>query len=143
MKELEIKIKTVKTGKVPVFKHSGDACADCFARLEHPVEIVPGGRKKIPLGFCLQLPSTYEAQVRPRSGLSLQGVDVCFGTVDENYRGEVCAMVCNNSGESITVEDGMRIAQLAIRRTEIISFFKCLHLDDTNRGSNGFGSTGV
>lgn len=140
---MDVKIKTVDNGKLPVFKTSGAACADCFARTEDVFFVNPGETIKIPLGFALELPSGYEAQIRPRSGLSAKGIICGFGTVDEDYRGEVCAILSNNTKDDFLVRDGDRIAQVAIRKTESVTFVLSESLSDTERGDKGFGSTGV
>lgn len=140
---MHIKIKKIEGGKLPEFKHKDDACADCYARLEDEVRINPGERALIPLGFALGLDRSWEAQIRPRSGLSSRGIDECFGTVDAGYRGEVKACLVNNSEMPFTVVNGGRICQIAFRENPIIAFEEVETLDETERGANGFGSTGI
>lgn len=137
---LNIKIKLIENGKMPEYKRNGDCCLDCYARKE---VIIPAGKRKlIELGFAIELPPEWEGIVRPRSGLSKAGIDVAIGSIDSNYRGEVMANVINNSGEDFKVEIGNRICQLAIRTAPTISFELVNELSDTNRGSDGFGSSG-
>lgn len=142
---MKIKIKVIKNGKIPEFKREGDACMDCYARIadnfDH-ISIPAHSRCLINLGFALELPEGYEAIIRPRSGLSLQRIDICIGTIDSNYRGEVMACVVNNSNNSYDIRNGDRICQLAIRKTEHIEFEQVDSLSETNRGENGFGSSG-
>ena len=99
--------------------------------------------KKIAENVIELLPEGYEAIIRPRSGLSLKGIDECIGTIDSNYRGEVKACIVNNSEGSFDVRSGDRICQLAIRKTEDIVFEQVENLSETNRGDNGFGSSGI
>lgn len=140
---MDVKIKVIGNGRIPEFKHKDDACADCYARLEDGVRINPGERTLVPLGFALGLESGWEAIIRPRSGLSSKGIDVRIGTVDANYRGEIKACVVNNSGKPFTVSKSDRVCQIAVRRIPEIRFTETDTLDETERGENGFGSTGV
>ena len=135
------KIKLLENGKLPEKKHSGDACYDCYAR--ESVEIYDGDRKKIPLGFALELPQGYEAVIRPRSGLSSHYVDCCIGTIDSNYRGEVNAIIQNWSDEILKIHKGDRICQMAIREVPQVMFEKVDELSPSDRNENGFGSTGI
>ena len=96
----------------------------------------------IGLGFALALPKGYEGVIRPRSGLSAKGIDGAIGTIDENYRGELKAILINNTKEDYAVNFGDRICQLAIRKTEEINLVTVDVLDKTNRGDKGFGSSG-
>lgn len=138
---MEVKIKKIEDGVLPAYKREGDVCMDCHSRAD---VIVPSfGRKLVPLGFALELPFGYEAVIRPRSGLSKEGIDNAIGTVDTNYRGEVMACVINNTCEDYVIHKGDRICQLAIRKAPIISWKIVEELSDTERGSNGFGSSGI
>ena len=136
-----IKVKLVEGGIMPVYKTKGAACADCYARVD--VNIPAGKRTLVPLGFCIELPEGYEAEIRPRSGNSKNGVDVCQGTVDEDYRGEVMACVVNNLGEGLAVEKGSRVCQIKIQKAEQFKFVQVEELSETERGVNGWGSTGA
>jgi dUTP pyrophosphatase len=100
-------------------------------------------RELIPLGFAMELPKGFEAVVRPRSGLSLDGIDVAIGTIDSNYRGEVKACVINNTDGNFEISAGDRICQLAVREIPIVTLEVVAELSDTERGSNGFGSSGI
>ena len=136
-----VKIKLVKDGTAPAYRREGDACLDCYAR--DFARIVHGQREVVPLGFSLELPVGYEAIVRPRSGLSKEGIDIAIGTIDPNYRGEVMACVINNSGNTFAVAPGDRICQLAIREAPKILWDVVDELSETERGENGFGSSGI
>jgi dUTP pyrophosphatase len=142
MEKLDVKIKLINGGKLPAYSRDGDVCLDCYARCENRIVIEKKERVLIPLGFALELPENYEAIVRPRSGLSLKGIDINIGTIDINFRGEVSACLCNNSGADFTVIKGDRICQLAIREAPSIKWNVVEELSETERGSNGFGSSG-
>lgn len=137
---MAIKVKLLEGGVMPVYKTKGAACADCYARVD--VNIPAGKRALVPLGFCIELPEGYEAEIRPRSGNSKHGVDVCQGTIDEDYRGEVMACVVNNLGEGLAVEKGSRVCQMKIQKAEQFKFVEVDELSETERGSGGFGHTG-
>ena len=141
---MNVNIKLFENGQNPVFKHDGDACADCYARIAGGSIAIPiGTRCLVNLGFAIEVPAGYEAVIRPRSGLSLQGADVAIGTIDSSYRGEVKACVINNKGERLVVNNGDRICQIAIRKVEPVSFNVVDELSETERGDNGFGSSGL
>ena len=140
----EIKIKLINDGALPEIKTEGDVCFDAKARLGKTTCILePNCRTLIPLGFAVELPDGYEAVVRPRSGNSKKGIDVCIGTIDTDYRGEVVACVVNNSDKNFAVHNGDRICQIAIREVPNINFVTVDELSETERGSKGFGSSGL
>lgn len=138
---MNVKIKLCDNGVLPTYAHIGDACCDCYAAED--LTIAYGQIAKVKLGFCLELPSGYEAQIRPRSGLSSKGIIGILGTIDSNYRGEVCAIIQNNSFDDFEIKFGDRICQMKIERVEPVVFKVVEELSDTVRGCNGFGSTGV
>ena len=138
---IPIKIKLYGDGRVPVRKTAGSACYDCFANEE--VVIPKGERRKVGLGFGLDMPYMFEAIIRPRSGLSLKGIDSCIGTIDEDFKSEISAILANNSGEDFEVKKGDRICQLAIRKYERFCFLVTDELSETERGEGGWGHTGV
>ena len=140
--KIKIKIKLIEGGRLPEFKTNGAVCADCYSRCEEPIEIKPGERKLIPLGFAVELPKGYEMVLRPRSGMSKNGIDLAIGTIDFDYRGEVMACVINNIDKAISVENDTRICQCAIRQVPEIEFEVVSELSETVRSENGFGSTG-
>lgn len=143
MKEVNVKIKLIEDGKMPEYKRDGDVCLDCYARLGADyIKLPPHSRCLVNLGFALQLPEGWEAVVRPRSGNSKNKIDISLGTCDTNYRGEFKACVCNNSDGEFRIEHGDRICQLAVREAPVVYFTKVDELDETERGENGFGSSG-
>lgn len=132
--------------KLPTYETSQSAGMDLTAALEEAIEIGAGERALIPTGLAIALPSDFEAQIRPRSGLALKhGVTVLNtpGTIDADYRGEVKVLLINHGSEPFVVERGMRIAQMVVNRFEHIAWDVVETLDDTERGAGGFGSTGA
>lgn len=117
---------------------------DIRAFLEESMVLEPMQRVLVPTGIYMQLPQGYEAQIRPRSGLSLKGISVANspGTIDSDYRGEVKIILINHSGAAFTIEDGDRVAQMVINRYEQAQWQEVESLDETERGSGGFGHTG-
>lgn len=130
---------------LPSYQTDGAAGMDLHARLDAPVTLAPGERRLIPTGLAIALPVGYEAQVRARSGLSIKhGITMVngVGTIDADYRGEVGALVINLGQEPFVIEPGLRIAQLVITRYERVQWQVADELDETVRGTGGFGSTG-
>lgn len=118
---------------------------DLRANLSQPITLQPLQRCMVPTGLFLALPAGYEGQVRPRSGLALRhGITVINapGTVDADYRGEVCVLLVNLSDQPFVISDGERIAQLVVARCEQAQWQEVTQLDDTERGEGGFGHTG-
>ena len=143
--KLDVKIKLLEGGRLPSYGRVGDVCLDCFARCDKPIRIENKERALVPLGFALELPEGFEAVVRPRSGNSSKGIDISIGTIDTNYRGELKAVVINNRNnlnETLVIENGAKICQLAIRSVPIINWNVVTELSETERGSAGFGSSG-
>lgn len=131
---------------LPSYETAGSAGADLRAHISSPVTITPGERKLITTGLYPEIPAGYEIQVRPRSGLSVKkGVTVLNtpGTVDSDYRGEICVNIINLSGEPFVVNDGDRIAQAVVAPVVRALFEETDELSSTERGEGGFGSTGV
>lgn len=119
---------------------------DLRAAVDEPVTLPPGARAAIATGLKLQIPPGYEAQVRPRSGLALRhGVSVLNapGTIDADYRGEVCVILINLGEAPFTVRRGDRIAQMVVAPVTRIAWEHVDAVDDTERGAGGFGHTGV
>ncbi len=130
--------------QLPSYAHPGDAGMD--VRSIEALVIQPGDRALVHTGLVMMLPPDAEAQVRPRSGLALKhGVTVLNspGTIDSGYRGEVGVILANFGKEPFVVEEGMKIAQIVIARVERAEIEEVLAVDETERGSGGFGSTGV
>lgn len=110
-----------------------------------PLTLAPGARALVPTGIAIALPEGFEAQVRPRSGLAAKhGLTVLNspGTIDADYRGEIQIILINLGSESVAIARGMRIAQLVIATVARVTFVEVTNLDETGRGSGGFGSTG-
>jgi len=135
-----------KGALLPEYQTSGSAGADLHAYLAEPVTLKPMERRLIPTGLFVELPAGYELQVRPRSGLALKhGVTVLNtpGTVDSDYRGELCVLLINFGSEPFTVQNGDRIAQAVVAQAVQVSFVQTDALSETGRGVNGYGSTGI
>ena len=131
---------------LPDYATPGAAGMDIAAHLDTAVTLAPFARAAIATGFSMQLPSGYEAQIRPRSGLALKhGVTVANapGTIDSDYRGEVAVILINLSQQDFTITPGMRIAQMVIAPVTHCRFEDTLQLDISDRGAGGFGSTGL
>ena len=141
-----LKIERLEHNKnIPQYQTEGAAGMDLCAAIEEPVELKPLERKLIPTGLKIELEHGYEAQVRPRSGLSIKhGITLinCVGTIDEDYRGEVCVPLVNISNETYTIQPQERIAQMVIARVEQAQIEVVTELTETVRGAGGFGSTG-
>ena len=130
---------------VPEYKTEGAAGMDLCAAISEPITLKPLERAFVPTGLNIELEHGYEAQVRPRSGLSIKhGITLinCVGTIDEDYRGEVCIPVVNLSNETYTIQPDERIAQMIIAKVEQAEIEVVTELTETLRGAGGFGSTG-
>jgi len=143
---IQVQIKKIKErAQVPVYMTTGSAGCDIKACLPETVHIKPGERLAVPTGLAFGIPSGYEIQVRPRSGLAIkQGLTVVNapGTIDCDYRGEVMVLLINLGKETVSIQDGDRIAQCVIQKVEQIQWSEVNSLDETSRGEGGFGSTG-
>ena len=131
---------------LPAYATPGAAGMDAVAAVMTPHSIAPGDRFAVPLGFAMAIPAGYEVQVRPRSGLALKhGLTVpnAPGTIDSDYRGEVKALLINLGPDPFVVERGMRICQLVPAAVTRAALSLVETLDNTQRGSGGFGSTGA
>jgi dUTP pyrophosphatase len=141
---VNVKIKLLDEECMPYKATEGSVGYDLKAR-KHVV-IPPHEWRVVPAGFKMELPTGYEAQIRPRSGLaSKHGITVLNtpGTIDSDYRGEVGVILINHSHKHFVIEKGMRIAQMVIKRVEDTTIQVVEDLTDTNRGAGGFGSTGL
>ncbi|MEC7397718.1 MAG: dUTP diphosphatase [Pseudomonadota bacterium] len=131
---------------LPEYATVQSAAVDLLAAVTEGVVLAPGARTLIPTGLAIALPDGYEAQVRPRSGLALKnGITLLNtpGTIDADYRGEIGIILTNFGEEDFTVERGMRIAQMLIAPVTRLTWNAVSSLDKSERGSGGFGSTGV
>lgn len=130
---------------LPAYATELSAGLDIRANLSDSITLAPMQRCLVPTGLYIALPPGFEAQVRPRSGLALKkGVTVLNspGTIDADYRGEICVILVNLSTEPFVIEDGERIAQMVIARHEQAVWKEVEILNDTERGAGGFGHTG-
>ena len=144
---MDIKISLLGHGpkNIPKYATSGSAGIDIEAAIKEPIKICPGERVLIPSGFKIELPKSYEAQIRPRSGLAIKyGITVLNspGTIDSDYRGEVGVILINQGQENFIVKPKDRIAQMVICNVAKINLVEVNLLNKTKRGSGGFGSTG-
>ena len=142
---MEIKIKS-ESGIVPAYETTGSAGMDIRAYLKEPVELLPGQRALIPTGIYLEIPEGYEVQIRARSGLAIKrgiGLVNGIGTIDSDYRGEVKIALINWGDEPFVISNGERVAQMVAARYEKVEFTVADKLSETERGSGGFGHTGV
>ena len=142
-----MKIQVHYSGKhaLPQFETRQSAGMDLRANIDAPVVLQPGDRALIPTGIKMALPDGYEAQIRPRSGLAYKhGITVLNspGTIDADYRGDVGVLLINHGREAFTVEDGMRVAQMVVAQYSQFEWESVEDLDETVRGTGGFGSTG-
>ncbi|MBP7710731.1 MAG: dUTP diphosphatase [Rickettsiales bacterium] len=144
-----LKIKKLENGKdlpLPKYETAGSAGMDLLAAIDETLTIKPNEIKLVKTGIAFALEQGFEAQVRPRSGLALKnGITVLNtpGTIDSDYRGEVCVILINHSQSDFVITRGMRIAQVVIAKYEQAQIAEVENLDETARGTGGFGSTGT
>jgi len=143
-----MKVKVINKSKheLPHYSTSASAGMDLRANIEESINLKPLERTIVKTGIFMELPVGYEAQVRPRSGLAFKkGITVLNspGTVDADYRGEVGVILVNISSNDFLIEDGERIAQMVIAKHEQAEWVDVDVLDESERGTGGFGSTGV
>ena len=125
---------------------AGSAGFDLLAACKDEMGIEPNKSLLIPCGFALQMPNGIEAQVRPRSGIALKNSVTVLnspGTIDADYRGEICVILINHSNKRFSISRGMRVAQMVFMKLPDIKLIESEDLDKSDRGSGGFGSTGV
>lgn len=142
---MKVKIINKSNNPLPEYSTIMSAGMDLRAFIEHPIILRSLNRVLIPTGLYIEIPEGYEAQVRPRSGLALKhGVTVLNspGTIDPDYRGEICVILINLSNEPFFINSGDRIAQLVFHKYEKVEFVEVEHLDETERGEGGFGHSG-
>ncbi|MCM1309938.1 MAG: dUTP diphosphatase [Bacteroides sp.] len=143
---MKVKIVNSSPFALPAYESFEAAGMDVRANLTEPLTLAPGRRTLVPTGLRIQLPSGYECQVRPRSGLALKkGITVLNtpGTVDADYRGEVGIILINLSAEPFVINPGERIAQFVIKKYERIEWEVVDRLDETKRGDGAFGHSGT
>lgn len=143
-----VKIKQLENAdglQMPHYATEQSAGLDLPAAIENDIVIKAGETKIVPTGIAIALPAGCEAQIRPRSGLAAKHSITVLnspGTIDADYRGEVKAILINHSKEDFTITRGMRIAQMVIAKYEHVQFDEVQSLEETERGTGGFGSTG-
>ena len=148
MNKVKIKVINKSNNELPKYATPLSAGLDLAANIEGDEYVIlkPMERKLISTGLYIALPQGYEAQIRPRSGLALRkGITVLNtpGTIDADYRGEICVILVNLSDTPFTVHDGDRIAQIVFSKYEKCSLKAVDQLSETDRGSGGFGHTGI
>ncbi|MDB5282985.1 MAG: Deoxyuridine 5-triphosphate nucleotidohydrolase Dut [Bacteroidota bacterium] len=142
---MQIRIINKSDNPLPAYETIGSAGMDLRAYVEEEMVLKPFERKLVPTGLFIELPLGYEAQIRPRSGLALKhGISLpnSPATIDSDYRGELKVILINLSNEDFKIKTGDRIAQMIIAQHERAEWIKVDELNDTKRGSGGFGSTG-
>ena len=143
---MTIRIVNQSDHPLPAYESAASAGMDLRAQLDSPIVLEPQERGIVKTGLFIELPVGVEAQVRPRSGLAIKkGVTVLNapGTIDADYRGEIGVILINLSNKPFTINHGDRIAQLVIAKHETITWKPAEKLSDSDRGSAGFGSTGI
>jgi dUTP pyrophosphatase len=149
MEEVKILIKRLKKDRsisLPQYMTKGSSGMDLFAFLEEKVTLKPGERRLIPTGISVAIPEGFEGQIRPRSGLAIQnGIGLVNGpgTIDSDYRGEVCVLLINFGRSPFIIRHGDRIAQMVISPVLRALFEEVDELPPTTRQGGGFGHTGV
>ena len=143
----EILVKRLsKEASLPKYETEGSSGLDLAACVDKNIEIKPGKSEIIPTGLAVSIPQNFEIQIRPRSGLAAKSqISVLNtpGTIDADYRGELKVILINLSDKSFIVEKGLRIAQMVLCPVMKAKFKEVESLEDTKRGSSGFGSTGI
>jgi dUTP pyrophosphatase len=143
---MHVKITNKSKHSLPQYETIGASGMDVRANISDPINIEPLGRALIKTGLFLEMEIGMECQVRPRSGMALKkGITVLNtpGTVDADYRGEVGVILVNLSNETVTIEDGERVAQLVFCKVEQVQLNEVAELNESTRGAGGFGSTGI
>lgn len=140
---MTLKIKLLHpNARIPEYKTAGASGMDLYFCLGHTIVICPGETIRVPTGVAIEVPHGFEAQVRPRSSLSAEGLACHFGTIDSDYRGEIKAVMTNIGELTKAIHPGDRIAQLVIAPVARVEVVQVDELSETVRGAGGFGSTG-
>ena len=142
---MEVKVINKSNNPLPKYSTPQSAGMDLRANIKDSIDIDPLCRVLIPTGIYIELPEGYEAQVRPRSGLALKhGITVLNspGTIDADFRGEICVILVNLSNIPFTIASGTRIAQLVFSKCEQAELIEVEEINNTERGEGGFGHTG-
>ena len=145
MSPIHIKIVNTSANPLPQYATKGSSGMDIRASLDIPVTLQPLERTLIPTGLFVEIPTGYEIQIRPRSGLAIKQGITCLnspGTIDSDYRGEIKIILINLSSEEQIINHGDRIAQMIIQKTERAELVQVEFLTETERAAGGFGHTG-
>jgi len=144
---LKIKYKVLECAKdlsLMDYQTDGSSGMDLYSANMSNITLKPFDRVSVPTGICMSIPLGYEAQIRPRSGLFIKnGIYANFGTIDSDFRGEICVLIINLSKIDFIIRRGMRIAQIIFNKIEKVDLEASVELDNTIRGEKGFGSTGL
>jgi len=141
----EVKIINNSNNPLPKYQTGQSAGMDLYAFLKEEISLHPGERTLVPTGIHIELPSGFEAQIRPRSGLAFKygiGMVNAPGTIDADYRGDIGVLLVNHGQEAFVIKSGERIAQMVIAKFEQVTWVQTEELNSTERGSGGFGHTG-
>ena len=145
MNSIEIKIVNTSSNALPEYATSGSSGMDIRANLEAPQTLQPLARSLVPTGIFIEIPTGYEVQVRPRSGLAIKQGITCLntpGTIDADYRGEIKVILINLSNQVQVIQHGDRIAQMVVQKVEQAVWNSVGELEVTERNAGGFGHTG-
>lgn len=143
---MKVKIINKSDQKLPKYETIGSAGMDLLANVDETIELKPMERRLVPTGLFIEIPEGYEGQVRPRSGLAIKhGITLinCVGTIDSDYRGELCIPMVNLGTEPFEISKGDRVAQLVICQYKRVELVEVEEITESDRGEGGFGSTGV
>lgn len=142
---MQVKIINTSPNPLPTYATAGSSGMDLRANLEQPITLQPFQRSLIPTGLFLEIPESYEAQIRPRSGLAIKQGLTCLntpGTIDADYRGEIKIILINLSNEPQTIHHADRIAQMVFQKIEQVELEEVKNINTSTRGEGGFGHTG-
>jgi dUTP pyrophosphatase len=143
---MQISIINSSNNQLPEYATTGSSGMDIRANLSNPIILQPLERTLIPTGLFLEIPTGYEAQIRPRSGLAIKQGLTCLntpGTIDADYRGEIKIILINLSNEQQTIQHGDRIAQMVFMKIEQVQLTSVEIINETTRGDGGFGHSGI
>lgn len=146
MNNVNINVINLSTNELPTYATAGAAGMDIKANVEVSITLAPLERMLVPTGIFMEIPTNYEVQVRPRSGLAYKNGITCLntpGTIDSDYRGELKVLLVNLSNQPQTINNGDKIAQLVVAKVEMATLTLVEKLNDTVRAAGGFGHTGV
>lgn len=142
---MKVKVVNLSNNPLPEYETIGSSGIDLKAHLNAPITIQPMDRHLVPTGLYISIPEGYEGQIRARSGLALKhGIALAngIGTIDSDYRGEIKVILINLGSEPFEINNGDRIAQMVFIKYEKVKFIEVDTLDNTERGTGGFGHTG-